>query len=260
MKIGYKGFDKDLKCRKEQFEVGKVYTKECISKPRVCSSDGYHYCNKLRDVFTYYSLNRDDNRFCIIEILGDFTDAGDKSVTNSFRIIEEIPRQLLLDHKMEDVLNLNMVKDIQTKYPMLHVGGSVGLFLHGIRLDRWAESSSSDIDMVSPYYITIESDEEHMDYLVQHLKAKPSSNDFDETVIIDGIKMDYRIDPRQRYETIEYKGFKYKVSPLMTILEAKMRYALGGNSKHEKDIKNMILGKVPKNEPKSQFHGDIFPW
>lgn len=260
MKIGFKGFDKDLKCRKEQFEIGKIYTKECTTKPRICSSDGYHYCNKLKDVFIYYSLHSlEENRFCIIEILGDFTDAGDKSVTSSFRIIEEIPREQLLAHRMEDGLNLNIVKDIQTKYPMLHIGGSVGLFLHGIRLNRWAESPGSDIDMVSPYYITIERDEKCMDYPVDHLKTKASSNDFDETVIIDGVKMDYRIDPKQRYETIEYKGFKYKVSPLMTILEAKMRYALGGNSKHKKDITEMILGKV-KNEPKSQLPGDIFPW
>ena len=104
--------------------------------------------------------------------------------------------------------------------------------------------------MVAPYFILPEFDEEINDddeLGVEYKDAKKSGNDFDETFVIYGdfgsVKIDYRIDPHQRYEIIEYKGFKYKVSPLMTIMDAKMKYAMNGQRKHAEDIKEMILPK-----------------
>lgn len=253
MKIAYKGFDKDLKCRGEQFTVGEIYSKNLeVKNPKTCSSDGYHYCNKLEDVFNHYADNN-SNRFCEIQILGAYTDEKDKSVTTSFRILREISRyelnQMQLETqtaKIESRLHLDTVKEIQERYPMFHVGGSVGLFLHGVRLKRWLGKNSSDLDMVSPYFVLVENPEGE-DGVVEHLDGKASANDFDETFIYDGVKVDYKIDPKQRYEIIEYKGFKYKVSPLLTIFEAKMRYALNGQTKHKKDVMEIIsAGLVPK--------------
>lgn len=66
--------------------------------------------------------------------------------------------------------------------------------------------------------------------------------------MIGNIKVDYRIDPKQRYEIIEYDGFKFKVSNLLTILEAKMRYAMLPNGKkHKSDLEEMVI-KVPKTK------------
>lgn len=241
MKIGYKGFDKDLKCRNEQFAVGGIYTKPEKDKPRLCSDDGYHYCDKLDQVFSHYS-NKGSNRFCEIEILGNFSDDYDKSksITTSFKIIREIT--LEIDTlACERNLNLDLVQKIQTKYPLLHVGGSTALFLHGVRLKRWA-SKSSDLDFVSPYFFMFEAEEEWKEDngdIFTHMDAKASGNDFDETFIIGQTKIDYKIDPKQRYEIIEYKGFKYKVSTVEIILEAKARYALNGQTKHKEDLREI---------------------
>lgn len=241
MKLAYKGFDSNLKCKNEQFTVGGIYSKNVeLKTPRLCTSDGFHYCNSLEDVFTYYP-NNEKNRFCEIQILGAFTDDRDKSITTSFKIIREITKRELLEKTLEkdekrivSNLNLDVVREIQEKYPMFHVGGSVGLFLHGARLRRWTNNSGSDLDMVSPYFVLVE-DTEDPDNVVQ-LDAKASGNDFDETFLYSGVKVDLRIDPKQRYEYIEYDGFKYKVSPLFTILQAKMKYANNNQAKHKKDL------------------------
>jgi hypothetical protein len=251
MKIGYKGLSKDMQPTlgrgdKIIYVLGETYSKPDKDKPVLCSNDGYHYCNTLNDVFKHYD-NNGTNRFFKIEVLGKFTDGNDKSITTSFKLLEEISKDEIDKVILDEHFNIELLKNIQTKYPMFHVGGSVGLYLHGVRLKRWFDNNkSSDYDMVSPYFVLPEGEigEEE----VQYLDTKASANDFDETFIVGDTKVDIRIDPKQRYEIIEHGGFKFKVSNLLTILEAKMRYALLPNGKkHKDDILEMIV-KVPKKQ------------
>lgn len=58
----YKGFDKELKCRNFQFEVGKEYTEE---KAEMCKC-GFHACLYPLDCFNYYPPA--DSRYCLVEI------------------------------------------------------------------------------------------------------------------------------------------------------------------------------------------------
>ena len=58
----YKGFDKDLKCRDFQYEVGKEYSEE---KADICSC-GFHACEHPLDTFRYYGPN--ESRYCEVEL------------------------------------------------------------------------------------------------------------------------------------------------------------------------------------------------
>jgi hypothetical protein len=253
MKIGYKGFSKDLTCREQKFEIGSIYMKANLpsgKKPRLCSSEGYHYCNTLGKVFGFYR-NDEFNRFCEIEVLGEYTEDYEKCVTTSFRIIREISKEEIdkvikeeEHNKIKENLKIESLKEFQTKYPMTFIGGSTALFLHGVNLKRWRNSNNSDWDVITPYFILFQSEANGIHYT----HAKKSGNDFDETFHVDlpkgeYVKMDVRIDPKTRYEIVEFDGFKFKVASLLTIVEAKMRYALQGNKKHEHDLKEMLLKK-----------------
>ena len=58
----FKGFDKDLKCRDFQYEIGKEYTEE---KAEICNC-GFHACEFPMDVFGYYSPS--DSRYCEVDL------------------------------------------------------------------------------------------------------------------------------------------------------------------------------------------------
>ena len=90
MKI--KGFDKDLKCRGYQFEVGKTYdTGAKDNELDLCSDKVFHYCDSLRKVHGYYSVKpEENNRFCEIEVLGMEVTDGNKCGSNEIKIIREI--------------------------------------------------------------------------------------------------------------------------------------------------------------------------
>lgn len=240
-KLAFKGFDSNLKCKNVQFRIGETFTTSYIStgkQPTLCSADGYHYGVTLKDVFDHYPNNK-TNRFCVVEILGLYTEDGRKGTTTSLKIVKELSKEEVTKQMIEESFDLETLRNIQEQYPLCHVGGSIGLFLHGVRLSRWPSANSSDLDLIFPYYIAPESTSK---LTLDFSSDKSSGNDFDYTFSVNGTKVDVKIDPKQRYEIITYNGFKYKVSPLMNILEAKMRYALLGNSKHSNDIKEMILG------------------
>ena len=84
---GFKGFDKDLKCRGFQYEIGKDYEQEGEVK---CCERGFHFCEKPFDVFRYYSPT--DSRYCEVEGYGIADKANDDSkvATSHIHISAEI--------------------------------------------------------------------------------------------------------------------------------------------------------------------------
>ena len=241
-KIAFKGFDKDLKCRGEQFVVGSTYSKpiKVGCRPRLCTDEGYHYCDKLTDVFSYYP-DKDGNRFCEIEVLGPETCDTSKSISTTIKILRELSREEVRALRYRPTAALQIVKKLQQTYPHFIVGGSVALYLHGVVLDRWINDSKKDIDIITPYYTLIQ----HTDHIkvTDGETTKSSGCDFDYATEVDGIKVDVLIDPKARYEIKTCDGIQLKVAPLLNIMEAKLRYALAGNQKHVEDLTKMLTRK-----------------
>jgi len=82
----YKGFDKDLKCRDFQYEVGKTYE---MDGRITCCDRGFHACENPFDVLSNYPMfdrNGTPNRFCIVEQSGDIDKSRNDSIIASSKI------------------------------------------------------------------------------------------------------------------------------------------------------------------------------
>ena len=79
--IAYKGFDKDLKCRGFQYEVGKTYETD---KAILCNV-GFHACEAPLNVWDYYPPT-DGNRFCRV----DMSDVSPQRDSDTKRVSKKI--------------------------------------------------------------------------------------------------------------------------------------------------------------------------
>ena len=93
---GYKGMDKDMRCRDFQYEIGKRYDMPRDAVIEVCEF-GFHFCRHLGSTFKYYALDG-GNRFFKVRGLvraGRYYN-GDKLAAKSIEILEEVSREELL--------------------------------------------------------------------------------------------------------------------------------------------------------------------
>lgn len=108
---GFKGFDKDLKCRGFQYEIGKDYEKEVEVK---CCERGFHFCENPFDVFRYYSPS--DSRYCEVEGDGNADKANDDSkvATSNIHISAEIGLNGLIKAGVKFILDKVNYKDTKS--------------------------------------------------------------------------------------------------------------------------------------------------
>ena len=85
----YKGFDKDLKCRGFQYEIGKTYEEPTAE---LCEK-GFHACEYPLDVFEYYSPGN-MSRYCEVDL--DEV-SGKKDVEDSKRCGKKIAVKAEID-------------------------------------------------------------------------------------------------------------------------------------------------------------------
>ena len=86
---GYKGFDKDLKCRDLQYEVGK---KTVIDGDIELCKRGIHFCENPHDVFNYYAPG-ENNRFAVVkaeDVSDERNDDDSKRVCKMLTVNAEI--------------------------------------------------------------------------------------------------------------------------------------------------------------------------
>ena len=99
----YKGFDKNMKCRGFQYEVGKEYEMDGEVK---CCNQGFHACKSPMEVWDYYDML--DSRYAEVEQSGKI-DAGENSTkVCSSRI------KIKAELKLADIINIGVewLKDI----------------------------------------------------------------------------------------------------------------------------------------------------
>ena len=94
----YKGFDKDLKCRDFQYEIGKKYEEK---EAKACEK-GFHACANPLNVLQYYPPCH-ENRYCEVEQDGDFSENGDDSKIASTKI--EISNEISLEELIQAAMD-----------------------------------------------------------------------------------------------------------------------------------------------------------
>jgi hypothetical protein len=93
----YKGFDKDMKCRDFQYEVGKEY--EMDGEISVCNR-GFHACESPMEVWDYYDML--DSRFAEVEQSGKLDrEVGSTKVCSS-------KMKIKAELKWADILDLGI--------------------------------------------------------------------------------------------------------------------------------------------------------
>jgi hypothetical protein len=135
---------------------------------------------------------------------------------------------------------LEIYKSIESVHPGCLIGGSIGLFLHGIDLGRTFVDSDIDICSFKP------NGKEFKDLQKKYSETGlASSTDMDEVtykseIAEDGIekriKIEYKYDRTQDFKLIEYKGVTYRVTLPEIILGWKVLFACRGSKKNRADL------------------------
>ena len=93
----YKGFDKDLKCKGFQYEVGKEYEIEGKTK---CCERGFHACESPMEVWDYYDML--DSRYAEVEQCGEIDKEESTTKVCSSRI------KIKAELKLSDIINIGV--------------------------------------------------------------------------------------------------------------------------------------------------------
>ena len=99
----YKGFDKDMKCRGFQYEVGKEYEMDGEIK---CCNRGFHACKSPLEVWDYYDML--NSRFAEVEQSSNIDEEENSTKVCSSRI------KIKAELKLADIINIGVewLKDI----------------------------------------------------------------------------------------------------------------------------------------------------
>ena len=101
--ISYKGFDKNMKCRGFQYEVGKEYEMDGEIK---CCNRGFHACKSPIEVWNYYDML--DSRYAEVEQSGKIEKEENSTKVCSSHI------KIKAELKLDDIINIGVewLKDI----------------------------------------------------------------------------------------------------------------------------------------------------
>lgn len=134
----YKGFDKNLKCRDFQYEIGKEY--EMDGEIKVCNR-GFHACESPFDVFDHYTMI--DSRFCEVEQDGNISkeDRGTKICSSKIKIKAELKLADMIYLGVEWLKEITSPEKIKTsiKDNSSGYGAQIGSSGDGAQIDSTGE-------------------------------------------------------------------------------------------------------------------------
>ena len=135
----YKGFDKNLKCRDFQYEIGKEY--EMDGEIRVCNR-GFHACESPFEVFDHYSMI--GSRFCEVEQDGNISkeDRGTKICSSKIKIKAELKLADMINLGVEWLKEITSPEKIKTSIKDNSSGydAQIGSSGNGAKIDSTGES------------------------------------------------------------------------------------------------------------------------
>lgn len=99
----YKAFDKNMQCRRFQYEIGKEYKMDGEIK---CCDRGFHACKSPMEVWDHYDML--SSRFAEVEQSGKIDEEGNSTKVCSSRI------KIKAELKLEDIIKVGVewLKDI----------------------------------------------------------------------------------------------------------------------------------------------------
>lgn len=95
--IAYKGFDKDMKCRGFQYEVGNEYEQDGEIK---CCEKGFHACESPLEVLDHYDMLT--SRFALVEQSGEIDREENTTKVCSSKI------KIMAELKLADIITLGI--------------------------------------------------------------------------------------------------------------------------------------------------------
>lgn len=244
---GYKGMVRKpdgTYCRHLKYEKGLIYVSD--SDPKTCSN-GFHFCEKLHQVFPYYDHSQKDHVFFKVRAWGNVDYASGKLAAQYIEILDEVDSLELLTAKLKK--HLDDAYTIQKANKNAVICGSLALIIRG-----WIPYRPiHDLDIMMPYYsefmpviknpsVTLV---EEIAYMADQFGE--SGNETMKMSIVgekgDTIDFDLFINPKETWNWITIDGRAFKVANVQMIIEAKMKYYMGGQHKHGQDL-IQIMKKV----------------
>ena len=136
----YKGFNKDLRCRDFQYEVGKEYEE---NRAELCEC-GFHACENPIDVFNYYPPA--NSRYCEVELdeVTDEEDRDSKRCGKRIKINAEIGIKGIVDAFVKFTMDrVDWKKDKSTNTGYQSAATNTGYWSAATNTGNWSAATNT---------------------------------------------------------------------------------------------------------------------
>ena len=143
---GYKGTDKDMKCRDFQYGLGMQYEMPEDQKIKECES-GFHLCLYLSDVFNYYGVGN-SNRFFKVKALVRKTDRENYRFASFYGGLNKLVAKSIIftsELTCDEILQyFDDVKNLPENYKKLAIDVSIDYAIGQYRINTLIEDGYSE--------------------------------------------------------------------------------------------------------------------